>query len=130
VVATYLASLGDEIEGGRKMKTIVAKAITAAALVSGCSNTVSGHAIDPTEAFLEAVHANMKAAGIRLPAGVPQAIFDQGLLIGGHRMCDLAARGRSPNEILTSMHPDPGAEAYTMRNIDAAETHLCPQYKH
>jgi hypothetical protein len=115
------------------MKTVVATAITAAALISisACGGNTT-HAADPTAAYLDDVNAYLKSHGVQYPAGTPQGPLDQGALLAGRHVCDQAARGKSPDEILAGMQPDPNVVAIgTARNtIAAAETYLCPQYKH
>ena len=97
----------------------------AAALIAGCGGTATKPA-DPTAAFLAAVKANMAS---ELPSGMSGNKVDSGFLIAGHQMCDMAAQGKTRDEIVAALHPDPGAEQITARNVDAAETYLCPEHK-
>jgi hypothetical protein len=112
----------------KTMKPVAATAITIAALLSACGGNTT-HAADPTAPYLADVKANLKAHGFQLPPGMSEDTFDKGLLGAGHMMCNWLAQGKSPDEILTLAHPDPGAKEATARNIAAAEAYLCPQYK-
>jgi hypothetical protein len=109
------------------MKSVVAVTLTTAALLTGCGGNTTTPA-DPTAAFLAAVKANQKSAGIDMPP-IPEDAWKTGTLIAGHQFCDMAAQGKSRDEIVTAMHPDAGEESVTSQNIEAAETYLCPEYK-
>jgi hypothetical protein len=110
------------------MKIILAAAITAVALVSACGGNTT--AANPTAAYLADVHANLKAAGLppALSVEMQSGNFDKMALLVGHQICDMAAQGKSPDEMVAVFQPDPGREQYLKNEIAAAETYLCPQY--